>query len=515
MASAGDAPLVIGIDVGTQSLRAIAFDAGGHRVADALRPTPAEMEPDGNGIYDPNALFDTVIDALIELGRKLAGRPVAGLAVASIGESCVLADADGRPLAPSLVWFDRRPAAMADRVAAAIGPERVFAITGLAADPTLTLCKLLWMRQHWPDAVAGARRLSGIADWIAQRLSGATAMDPSAASRTLMLDVHRRTWSPEMMAVAELNPETLPPICPAGTPLGSLLPAHRACTGLAGDLVVGVGAHDHLAGSFAAGIVRPGMMLDSMGTAEALLLATAAPLRDPAVGRCGFVQGVIETDTRLAYLGGGINSSGGAMEWLRGLFGGVPRKELIAEAAAVPPGSRGVLFVPHLVYAPPPAPDFGARGAFLGLTPGTTRGALYRAVLEGLALQTREMIEAMAALPGVARPEVIRAIGGNVRNPLFLAIKASTLGRPIDVVDEPEATALGAALLGGLAAGLWPTLAAALAGLGRPVRRIEPDAEAGAYYAELGDTVFRAAQPALKPLNRSIAALEERGLMQA
>jgi len=163
-----------------------------------------------------------------------------------------------------------------------------------------------------------------------------------------------------------------------------------------------------------------------------------------------------------------------------------------------------VVFLPHLVYGPPPDPDTAARGAFIGLAAHVTRAALYRAVLEGLALQMRVMLEAMAALPGIALPSEIRAIGGNIRNELFMQIKADVYGRPITVVDEPDASALGAALLGGVAAGLWPDLDAALAGLDRRDHVVEPQHDLVDRYDALRATVFEPLQPALKPLNRAL-----------
>jgi xylulokinase len=500
-----DPPVLIGIDVGTQSIRALAFDARGRKIAQAARPTPVRVLDGGRGEYDPDILFATVLACLSETARALAGRPVAGLAVASLGESCVLLDEQGRSLAPSIIWHDRRTEGNAQAIGEKIGIDRIFELTGLALDPTLTLCKLAWMRTHWPDAVARTRRILMIADWIAFRLCGVAATDHTLASRTLYFDIHRRQWSEELLALVGLDPTVLAPLAASGAPLGPVHPEILAETGIAGRPLVAAGGHDHVCGSYAAGIVRPGLMLDSMGTAEAVLLATAAPQRDPAVMRHGFIQGAIATHRALCYLGGTNNSCGGAIEWFRTIAGNPPHEALIAEASAVPPGSQGVVFLPHLVYGPPPDPDTASRGAFVGLTAHVTRAALYRAVLEGLALQMRVMLEAMAALPGIALPSEIRAIGGNARNPLFMEIKANVYGRAITVVDEPEASALGAALLGGVAAGLWPDLDAALAGLERRDHVVEPQRGLIDHYDALRATVFEPLQPALRPLNRALA----------
>src|SRR5262249_9875078 len=150
-----------------------------------------------------------------------------------------------------------------------IGIDRLFELTGLALDPTLTLCKLAWMRMHWPDAVARARRIHTMADWIAFRLSGVSATDHTLASRTLYFDIHLRAWSEELLALVDPTPAILAPLAASGAPLGPVRPEILAETGLAGRSIVAAGGHDHVCGSYGAGVVKPGLMLDSMGTAEA------------------------------------------------------------------------------------------------------------------------------------------------------------------------------------------------------------------------------------------------------
>ena len=500
-----EAPLLVGIDVGTPSVGAIAFDRRGRKVAAAARPTPIRPVETG-GEHDPEAIFAATLEALGELGRSLGGTPIAGLAVASFGESCVLVGDDGRSLSPAITWHDRRTVPAAHDLAAAIGGDRVFAVTGLSIEPIFSLLKLAWMRDHWPGAFSAARRILLMADWIAFRLSGVAATDPSIASRTLYFDIHRRAWSEEMLAFAGVDPRRLPAIRASGTALGPLLPEVLAETGLAGNPIVGVGAHDHIVGSFAAGLVEPGVVLNSIGTAEAVLFATPAPLDDPALAEQGYFQGAVGTDRQMSYVGGGIYSSGGTIDWFREIAGGADQAALIAAASAVPPGCGGVAFLPHLVNAPPPHPDDHARGAFFGLTLSATRAALYRAVLEGLAMQARTMLDGMVALTGLGQPRTIRVIGGGARNHLLLSIKANVFARPIVVVDEPEATALGAALLGGVAAGVFANLDAALAGLDRSEHVIEPDQSAEAY-ARLKAMVFDRLHDTVRPINRALSAL--------
>lgn len=498
-----DGHVLIGIDVGTSSVRAIAFDPRGRRLAAAARPTPTKIVATG-GEYDPETLFSAVLACLREIGAALAGRPVGGMAVASFGESCVLIDANGKSLAPSIVWHDRRTEEQARTIEAAVGRDRVFEIIGHAVEPIYTLAKLIWMREHWPDAFSRARRVLMMADWIAFRLSGEAATDPTLASRTLYYDIRQRRWSEEFLALAGLSGDFPAPLAASGTALGPMLPSLRAETGLAGSPVVAVGGHDHIIGALATGLNEPGSAINSIGTAEAVLLATETPLGDPAMLHRGYVQGAIATDRKLSYIAGALLSAGGAFEWIRGIAGKPPQETLTAGAEAAPAGSNGVVFLPHLANGPPPDPDIHARGAFLGLTQTTTPALLYRAVLEGVALQSRLMLDGMTGLGGVGAATEIRLIGGASRNRLFLQIKADVFARPLIVVEEAEATTLGAALLAGVAAGIFPSFDAAWRGVERREYAVEPQKAAIARYDELR-RIFAEIPQALRPVNESIA----------
>jgi xylulokinase len=498
-------PAIVGVDIGSSSIKAVAFDPAGRKLAAASRPTPMVRMPTG-GEYDPDAIFDTALAALAEVAEGLAGRPVAGIAATSVGESCVILDGEGRALSPSLAWFDRRTADDAKAVAGTVGNDRVFAITGVRVEFNFTLVKLMWMKRHWPEAFAKARRVVMMADWIAFRLSGVAATDPTLAGRTQYYDAGANHWSDELLGLVGRDADFPAPVRVGGTALGPVRADVLAATGLAGTPIVGVGGHDHIVGAMACGLYRPGTLVDSMGTAEALILGTTTPLADQDPLRRGYLQAPVDPG-RMYWVGGSIFTSGGAVEWVRALTGGPDQATLIGEGSAVPPGAEGVVFVPHVGNGvSPPHADPNARGAFVGLTTGTTRGALYRSVLEGLAMQARLILDDMTRLPGITPPDgPPRLTGGGSRNRLFLDIKVNVFGRPVVVVDESESTALGAALLGGVAAGLYADVEAAVAGLDRKDRIVEPEPKIAARYEALREGVFAPASGALKPLESALA----------
>jgi len=457
-----DQPLIGGIDAGTSRIRAIAFDLDGRTVAAADRPTPVIARGTGRAEHDAEALIAAVLDTLAELAAALddPGR-LRSIAVASVGEAGLLVDAAGRALSPIIAWYDTRTTGALAWMLEEIGRERLFRTTGLTPDPTFSLAKLVWLKRHMAEAYAAAAGWLHVADYIAWRLTGIAATDPSLASRTMALDLEKGAWASDLMQAVGVAPALMPEIRPLGARLGRLRPELADRLGLARDCVMGVGGHDHICGAVAIGATRPGVLMDSMGTAEALTLVGAAPSRDPALLEAGFNQGRIEAGGEaLYYVFGGLPTSAGAIEWFRRhIAGDAGHAELIARARRVPPGSGGSLFLPHLRLGSPPFPDPVGRGAFLGLGDDADLSTLYRAVLEGVALDGANIVETLIRhLPD--RPiERVMAIGGSTRNRLLLEIKAGLFERPVEVAEMAEASALGAAMLGALAAGIAPDLA--------------------------------------------------------
>ncbi|MCX8100583.1 MAG: FGGY family carbohydrate kinase [Geminicoccaceae bacterium] len=497
-------PLLIGIDVGTTRVRALAFTARGGLLAEASRPTPWQEPAPGLAELDPEALVDATVAALAELARRL-DRPqrVAGLAVASVGESGVLLDAADRPLAPALAWYDPRPAALRAELLARVPAELLARIAGVTADPILGVSKLLWHARHTPEAFEAARRWLHLADWLAFRLGGAPATDATLASRTGLFDLARARWSEELLEAAGIPSALLPEILPTGTRIGGLSAPVAAATGLPAGCAIGVAGYDHAMAMLAADVLDPSCVLDSMGTAEGLALPLEAPVLDGRLAACGFNQGLALFDRPLAFVLTGLATSAAAIDRAHALLApNASHAALIAAASAVPPGAQGLLFVPHLRFPTPPSSLPEARGLLLGLAPETDAASVFRAVLEGVALDWQNLLEHVCERIGRSLPEKIRAVGGSSRNPLLLAIKASLARRPIEAAETPEAVARGAARAAGRAARLYPSLEAAGAALRLPFARIEPDPAWPADAARRHLARYRALLGLLAPVQR-------------
>jgi len=469
----GPRPLLAGVDVGTTSVKAAVFDPAGRPVASAAVPTPTRSSAPGRAEYDPEALWQAAATALRRaVGSLPDADDVAGVAVASMAEAGVAIDRDGVPVAPIVAWYDRRSAAQGHRLVAAVGAERLRALTGLPPQPIYGICKIMWLAENAPEPFARAHTWLNVADYIAYRLSDERATDFSLATRTGALDLRARRWSGEVLDAAGIPVSLFPTLVASGTALGRVTSQAADETGLPPHTVVGAGGHDHICGSLAAGVVDPGRALDSIGTAESLLLPLAAPLATDD-GTPRFSQGIHVAGDR-SYAAAGIHAGGASIDWvLRLLAGAEDADALLSEAAAVPAGARGVVFAPHV--GAPGVVD-GKAGALIGLTPDIDRATVVRAVMEGLAVVANDLLDRLVEQAALAsRPEV-RVIGGGARNALLLSIKAAVAGRPLHRLQVREATSLGAALLGGVAAGTFPDATTAAAGIEMDLREVAPDA---------------------------------------
>ncbi len=499
-------PLFLGIDAGTSRIRALitrpdgCVMSSGSAVAPTHRPRIGWAEQQAEDLW--TACCQAVKAAIGEIDDA---KRVRGLAIASVGEAVIPLDRAGQPTYPVIAWYDERPTEMLQCLTGMVDRKRFFEITGLSPDPTFTLPKLLWLKTYAADALNNTASVLNIAHYLAWRLTGIPGSDHSQASRSLALDLHGRVWADDLIRECGFAPSLFPPLRPLGAKLGTILPAIAGALGLPADCAVGVGGHDHLVGALAAKALAPGTMLNSLGTAEAVTLTVDQPITDTKLAECGFNQGILMVDDGvIAYVFGGFQTSGAAIEWYRRLFGReVDHDELIDEAAQISPGAAGITFLPDLRGKLIPCPDPLARGAFIGLNADADRGILFRAILEGLAFEARQSVDALGDIDGMPKINRIRAIGGNTQNRLLLKIKASVYRQPIVANAMPEATALGAALLGGLAAGVWPTFKAATEDLTGTTSVIEPDAGWTDIYEHRYQGVYRHAYEALRPLHHA------------
>jgi sugar (pentulose or hexulose) kinase len=431
--------LLVGIDVGTTLCKAaVVRAADGAEVAHGTARTPWTEVPTGAELA-PERLLEAALAATAAALEQAPAGPVAGVGVTSMAETGVLLDRAGRPVAPAIAWHDARGEAEAARLGAALGADRFSARTGLPLRPLWSVAKYAWLKANHP-AVADAVRWLGVAEWVVHGLGGEQVAELSLASRTGLLDLERRAWWDEAVAWAGAPPGLLADLVQAGSPAGRA--GGDRLPRLAGAALT-VAGHDHLSASVGAGATRPGDLFDSCGTAEALIRAVPPPVAPADVRRLVAAQVTVGWHVlpgRHALLG--ASRAGLALRRFLALLGvdDRARPALDDQAAAVPPGSRGLAV----------RDVFGDRSTLEGIGGDPSPALVWRAALEAVAERAVELRAHIESVAGPSRRLVLA--GGWSNNPAARSVKRAMLG-PFDRPPVAQAGARGAALLAGIAAG--------------------------------------------------------------
>jgi glycerol kinase len=449
-------PLVLAIDQGTTSTRAIMFDAAGAPVAMAQRELPQIYPKPGWVEHDAERIWADTVAVCVEAIDKV-GRPPACIGLTNQRETVVLWErATGRPVANAIVWQDRRTAARCDALRRESAEPLVQARTGLLLDPYFSATKLEWLLDEIPGARAAAeagRLAFGTIDsWLLWKLTEgrAHATDATNASRTLLYDIRKQDWDEELLSIFHVPGAVLPEVRDSSGAFGEtrLFGGRIAIAGIAGD---------QQAAAFGQACFAPGMIKSTYGTGCFALLHTGEA---PVVSRKRLLTTIAcRIGGRTTYaLEGAIFVAGAAVQWLRDelrLIDAAAESEGLAGGVA---STGGVYLVPAFVGLGAPYWDAEARGALIGLTRASGRAEIVRAALESVAYQTRDLLEAMADDAG--RPiETLRVDGGMVANDWLLQFMADATGVTVERPEVTETTALGAACLAGLHAGVYGSLA--------------------------------------------------------
>jgi xylulokinase len=457
--------ILVGLDVGTTGVKALAISPDGGVLGAAEEGYALSTPQPGWAEQDPDDWLRASEAALARLG---VDEPLVGFSGQMHGLVCL--DEAGQVLRPAILWNDQRTAVECAEIEERVGLERLIALTGNRALTGFTAPKLLWLRRHEPETYERISRIVLPKDYVRLRLTGEWAIDAADASGTLLFDVAGRRWSDEVLAALELPPEWLPPVS---------------------ESTEVAGAGDQQAAAVGVGVVEPGVVSVVLGTSGVVLASLPAYAHDALARVHAFCHAAPETWEAMGVM---LNAAG-SLRWFRDAFApGVGFDELVAEAASAS-GADDVTFLPYLQGERTPHADPDARGAFVGLSLQHDRGALVRAVLEGVAFGLRDSLELLREL-GVS-PTHGRASGGGARSRLWLGIVASVLGLPLELTAVDEGSAYGAALLAGVRGGVFANVPEAVAACVSVRERIDPDASKAAAYDERYAR-FRALYPALR-----------------
>ncbi len=489
--------VVLGIDVGTQSAKCVVLDAAGElrgvgqESYDILTPRPQWIE------QDPHAWWAAVVSAVRQAMREAemtAGR-VRGIGVTGQMHGAVLIGEDLEPLRPAIIWMDRRSANLCELILKRVPPDVVLQEAGNRLSPGFAGASAAWLREVEPETLDRARAIIQPKDFIVLRLTGEISSEPSDASATWLYDIRQRRWSETLASACGVPFQALPTPLASTTVVGELRPTPAFDLGLRPDIPVVAGAGDQAALLLGTGVVEPGRGSITVGTGGQMTVVSTRPMIDPQLRLNTFCHAV----PGRWYTMGAILNAGVALRWWRDVLGGrgaTSYHALLAEAAQVPAGAEGLLFLPYLEGERTPYMNPNATGAFVGLTLRHSQAHMTRAVLEGVAFGFKDCSLTLREAGPV--PDHFLVGGGGAQGGLWRQILSSTLGVSLQTVEGAEHTATGAAMLAGLGARVFYDLAQAVASVVRYGATETPDPADHALYTAQ-HARYQALYPALNP----------------
>ena len=490
--------VLIGIDVGTTAVKAVAVDEMGCVLAEGEIEQPVSVPRPGWSEQHPETWWRATREAVSTVMAALSRLPdtteVRAIGLSGQMHSSVFLDEAGEVIRPALLWNDVRTTDQCQEIIAALGTDGLRRTVGNLALEGFTAPKLLWLRENEPDAYERLHKLLLPKDYVRHRLTGEIATEPSDAAGTMLFDVRRRCWSDEVLSSLGISSDLLPDIVGSTEVSGIVTPSVAREFALPESIPVIGGGADNAAGAVGSGVVVPGRMQSSIGTSGALVTPLGQPRVDDEMRLHTFCHSVPD----LWYLMGVVLSAGNSLRWLRDILsdgGKISYNLLTNEAAAVDPGSDGLLFLPYLTGERTPHNDSNARGVFFGLHLGHTRGHLARAVMEGVTFALRDSLELMRAMVD-SIPEV-RAIGGGARSQLWRQLQADVFGTPVLSLGDAGGPAYGAAIMAAVGIGMFNSIEETADSWVSIAETTEPDVRRVTMYDELY-VRYRALYPSLK-----------------
>ena len=490
--------VLLGLDVGTGGARAVAVDESGSVVAEASSEYPLMSPRPGWTEQNPEDWWEGAREALGKVAAEVEDE-IVGLGLTGQMHGSVFLASSGAVIRPALLWNDQRTYKQCEKITDAVGGERLISIAGNPALTGFQAPKILWLRDVEPENYARISSVLLPKDYVRLRLTGERATDASDAAGTLLLDVRGRDWAGEILDSLEISLEWMPEVYEGPESAGALREDVAGELGLPTGIPVAAGGGDNAAAAVAVGVVEEGLLSSSVGTSGVLFAASEGFTPDPSGRIHAFCHAVPEE----YHLMGVTLSAGGSLQWWRDATG-AGYDELVGAAGEIRPGAEGLVFLPYLGGERTPHLDPHARGAFVGLTSRHGIPHMTRAIMEGVVFSLRDSLEIMRELE--VPVDQVRATGGGARSPLWRQLQADVFGVPIHRTTADEGPAHGAALLSGVAAGVYRDVDEACSTVRLREEVTEPDPERTKIYEEHYE-VYRSLYPATEPAMHRLADL--------
>ena len=445
---------LLGIDIGTTNIKAGLFTHDGKLIRLAIYPNQSYKSDEMHSYYKPDQMWDVVTRAIQEVTDQQHD-PVASIGITSMAESGLLIDEKtGEYRSEIIPWFDRRTEGIAEEIEKELNPVDHFKKTGLRNSYKHGLAKLVWLKRKYPDLLKNAKWLS-TSDFIAYKLTGDMGTDYSLAARTFAFRIDQKAWDIPWIRHFQLHESIFPEARPAGVKVGVVSTNDFNAIGLSKGTPVAVSGHDHVCAALAVGAVQPGIVSDSIGTAETVVGSFNERALTKKDYESGFSFGCHVLPGQFFWMGA-IQSSGGSVEWIRSQLSTerLSYEEITTLLDNTPNEPTGILYFPYLAGSGTPRPNPKAKGALIGLKSSHQKGDLIKALLEGTAYEF-ELIKRTIESLGLSKMSTVIAVGGGTKNKHWMQIKADVSNCSLIVPSISESTLLGAAAIAGLGCGIY------------------------------------------------------------
>jgi gluconokinase len=490
---------IIGVDIGTSGTKAIAFTTAGAVISNAYRSYNPVQTLAAHHELDPALLFDAVVQCIQQVVQQTGPIPnnLLGISFSAAMHSLIAVDQNGVPLTNAITWADNRSAAYAEALKQSDEGRNIYRYTGTPIHPMSPLCKIMWLRDQEPDLFAATYKFISIKEYIFYRLFNQYLADHSLASGTGLFDIYTKQWYAPSLELAGITADKLSQPVSTMHMVKGLQNGYAEQLGVDANLPFIIGASDGCLANLGSNATQPGDVSITIGTSGAVRMIAKAPQYDARERIFNYIL----TD-ELYVSGGPVNNGVVVLKWyaenfLKRPFTSAKDMEwFVQEAATVPAGAGGLIFLPYILGERAPVWDARAKGVFIGVHAGHTQAHFMRAIIEGINYAIAQVAESVQETVGALQH--IYASGGFINSPLWLQWLTDVLGKEIAIINKEDASSIGAAILGMQALGVLPTQAPL--SFFTVQQRYQPSAEAHAVYRRwyaVYATVYEQVKPAL------------------
>jgi xylulokinase len=507
---------LMGIDIGSTSIKAVIYDYQGKMISKGIRPTVlSHLDEDHPSwaVWEPDKIWNAISYAVKQALSNIKDNSlVKAVAVTGFGMDGLPLDKNGKELFPLISWHCPRTKPQADKFSELVGAKEIFSETGKQVMIIDSIYRMIWMKENHPEILKKTDKWLLIEDYINFKLCGEKATDYSMASCTSVFKQNTHTWADKLIKEADIPLDIFPKPQQSGTPLGNITNQASDSTGLSCDTMVVLGGHDYICASLAVGAVSKDVVMDVTGTWEMVVQPSEELILTDEVFSSGYYIESHVAKNRYCFVGSTVSAD--MLEWFKTNYAYEELKaekekginvwqSLMDKAKASPPGANGCFFLPHFSGAGAPHHDSNSLGGFIGLSNIVSKPDMIRAMIEGLNYQFRDMIESLETAL-LNKTEKIIAVGGGTNNKFWMQNKADITGKVIEVPDVYEATPLGAALLAGIGIGIYNDENDAIRGTYRSGITYKPDLKLTKKYDEYFNEIYKKLYRSLIDVNKEI-----------